>query len=206
MIVKPSIQFINNDSDPVLITDTGSIITALTGNAHFTTPAPTLAAMQTALTEFSTAVNDAVNGGVVLTAIKNTKRAVLAVLLRQLAAYVQVKCNGDMTILLTSGFPIQKPSRTPIGVLPAPTILAVTFGPRSGELAAQAQPMNGAAIFNWRVTADGAPTVVVQAAQTTAASVAFTGLTPGVVYNISANVVGSAGQSDWSDVATQMAV
>jgi len=48
--------------------------------------------------------------------------------------------------------------------------------------------------------------VGVTTAQTTPASNTFDGLTPGVVYNIEANVVGSAGPSDWSDPVPQMVV
>ena len=206
MIIKPSIQFLNYDSDAVLITNTGRILTGMTGNLHFATPAPGLAVVQTALAEFSTAVNDAADGGVALTAIKNAKRGVLVALLRQLASYVQVTCAGDMAVLLTSGYPIQKPQRTPIGVLPAPTNVVVTFGNRSGELSASAAPVTGAAIYNWRLTTAAAPNVVVQTAQTTAASNTFSGLTPGVVYTTEVNVVGSAGPSDWSDPVPQMAV
>ena len=202
MIVKPSISFLTTDSDALLITDTGGIITALTGNADY----PTLAAVQASLDAFVTAVADAANGGVTLTSIKNDKRAALVALLRELASYVQVACKGDLTILLSSGFPIQKPQRQPIGVLPAPTGLTVSLGSRTGELSASATPVPGAAIYNWRVTTAAQPNVLVQSAQTTAASNVFDGLTPGVVYNVQANAVGSAGPSDWSDPAPQMAV
>ena len=71
---------------------------------------------------------------------------------------------------------------------------------------ASAAPIAGAAIYNWRVTATTAPTVVVQSAQTTAASNIFDNLTPGVVYNVEANAVGSAGPSDWSDPVPLMVV
>jgi hypothetical protein len=206
MITKPSIQFLNYDSDALLITDTRGILTALTGNPHYLTPSPALAPVQTALDEFITAVADAANGGVTLTSIKNDKRAALVALLRALASYVQVACMGDLTILLSSNFPIQKPQRSPIGVLPAPGNLTVTLGARSGELNASAPPIPGAAIYNWRVTATTAPTVVVQSAQTTAASNIFDNLTPGVVYNVAANAVGSAGPSDWSDPVPHMAM
>jgi hypothetical protein len=64
----------------------------------------------------------------------------------------------------------------------------------------------GAAIYNWRLSAANAPTVVLQTAQTTAASNVFDNLTPGVVYNIEANAVGSAGPSDWSDAFPHMAM
>jgi hypothetical protein len=206
MIVKPSVSLLTADSDSVLVTDTENIVTSMTGNASFPTPSPTILEVTAAKDAFVTALADAAKGGVTLTAIKNAKRAALVALLRQLASYVQVTCNGDLTVLLSSGFPIQKPQRNPVGVLPAPSILKVSFGARTGELVASAAPVFGAAIYNWRVTTESAPDVVVQTAQTTAASNTFTGLTPGVVYKLDANVVGSAGPSDWSNPVSQMAV
>jgi hypothetical protein len=148
---------------------------------------------------------DAAGGGTLLTSVKNDKRAILVALLRQLASYVQVTANGDMSVLLSSGFPIQKPQRQPIGVLPAPLNLTVTLGSRTCELHANAAPVAGAAIYNWRLTTAAAPTVVVHSAQTTAANNTFADLTAGVVYNTSVNAVGSAGTGNWSDVVPQMA-
>ena len=130
----------------------------------------------------------------------------MAIPKRRRTAAVQAACGGDLTVLLTRGFPIQKPQRNPIGVLPAPSHLTVSFGARSGELNVSAAPLVGAAIYNWRVTTAPAPNVEVQAVQTTAAKNTFTGLTPGVVYQIEANAVGAAGPSDWSEPVTQMAV
>ena len=208
MIVKPSISFLITDSDAQLIVDVGSVITGLTGNASYTTPVPTLAAVTAALNAFTTAISDAeaAGGGVTLTATKNDRRADLVALMRELASYVQVTCKGDLTVLLSSGFPIQKPQRNPIGVLPAPSNLTVTLGMQTGELDAAVAPVFGASIYNWRISTAAAPSVVLQSAQTTAASNSFTGLTPGVVYNVEANAVGAAGPSDWSAPVPQMAV
>ncbi len=208
MIVKPYVSFVLTDSDAQLIVDVGGIITGLTGNASYPAPSPTLAAVTAALNAFTTAVNDAISngGGVVLTSAKNDRRAELVALIRELASYVQVTCKGDMTVLLTSGFPIQKPTRNPIGQLPVPSDLTVTLGTYTGQLDASATPVFGAAVYNWRLSTAAAPTVVVQSAQTTAASNTFTGLTPGVVYNAEVNAVGAAGPSDWSDPVPQMAV
>jgi hypothetical protein len=206
MIVKPSISFLNTDSDSQLIADTETITTAMDENPYFVLPSPSLAAISGAQAVMVTAMAAAADGGITLTAIKNAKRALLVALLRQLASYVEVTSNGDLTVLMSSGFPIQKPQRDPIGVLPAPSNLTVGFGARTGELHAVAKPLVGAAIYNWRVTTAAAPTVVVQTAQTTAASNTFTGLTPGVVYNIEVNALGSAGPSNWSDPVPQMAV
>lgn len=127
-------------------------------------------------------------------------------LVRLLAGYVHTTCNGDLAILLSSGFPTQKPQREPIGVLAAPSNLTVTFGPRSGELRATTAPVAGAAIYNWQISTAASPNTVVQTSQTAGANNTFTSLTPGVVYQITVNVVGSAGPSDWADPIQPMAV
>ena len=206
MIVKPSITFLNADSDANLVTDTGNIVASLTGNASYATPTPTLAAVTTALNAFSDAMAAAAGGGVVLTSEKNDRRAELVALMRNLASYVQVTCQGDLTVLLSSGFPIQKPQRNPVGTLPAPANLTVRLGVQSGALEAAVEPVFGASIYNWRLTTTTQPTVVVQSSQTTAARNTFTGLTPGVTYNAEVNVVGAAGPSNWSGPIPQMAV
>jgi fibronectin type III domain protein len=206
MVVKPSIQFLNTDSDALLITDTKPILTGMTGNPAYLDPDPKLPDVQVALDDFSTSLANAADGGLTLTSIKNDKRAALVALLRALANYVQVACNGDLTLLLSSGFPIQKPQRNPIGTLPAPVNLAVSLGPLSGQLNAAVPPVFGSSVYNWRLTTTTAPTVVLQSAQTTAGRTTFSGLTPGVVYVVQVNAVGAAGPSDWSQPVSQMAV
>jgi hypothetical protein len=104
------------------VEETG-IVAAMTGNAHYATPAPALADITTAVGAFTAAVADAVDGGKTLTAIKNERRAALVALMRQLASYVQATCNEDMAVLLSSGFPNQKPQREPFGVRAAPSNL-----------------------------------------------------------------------------------
>jgi hypothetical protein len=206
MIVKPSISFLTNDSDATLIKDVETILQAMTGNPHYGTPTPALAVVTAAWNDFVKAVADAAGGGVTLTSAKKDKRVALAALMRQLANYVQATCNGDMTVLLSSGFPTQKPSREPIGVLTPPSNLTVTFGARSGELRASAAPVAGAAIYNWQLSTAANPGQVIQSLQSTAASNTFSGLTAGVVYQVVVNAVGSAGPSDWTTPVPQMAV
>ena len=50
-------------------------------------------------------------------AIKRARLAELTSLVRQLANYVTATCNGDMVMMLASGFPHQKPMRERIGQL-----------------------------------------------------------------------------------------
>ena len=108
MIVKAAIGFLKSDSDDALVSNVQSAITGLTGNAVFQTPAPTLPTITSGLTAFMVAMADAVNGGTEMTSIKYTRRTELASLMRQLASYVTLTSDGDMTKLLSSGFPYQK--------------------------------------------------------------------------------------------------
>jgi hypothetical protein len=206
MIVKPSVSFLKNHADAKLIVTTGGILSAMTGNPHFPSPSPTLPVLASALNDFSTALANAADGGKALTAAKKARRAALAVLLRELAAYLQVACKGDLTALVSSGFPNHKPHRQPVGALPAPANVTITFGHRTGELSGSFSPVAGASAYNWRVTTATEPEVAVLSVQSTAASNTFTGLTPGVVYRVQANAVGAAGPSDWSVPVPQMVV
>jgi hypothetical protein len=206
MIIKPSISWITTDSDALFINDTSVILLALANNvAIYATPSPALPEIQTALDNFSTSVAATADGGPSATSKKNNLRLIVAGLLRQLASYVTVACKGDMTNLLLSGFPVQKPVRTPIGVLPAPQNLTVTNGMLKGGLDAAVNPVFGAATYNWTCTA-ATPGAVPVTGQSTAASYAFSGLTPGVSYTITASAVGAAGSSNWSSPVSQFAV
>src|SRR5438477_891236 len=170
MNVKPAIGFLTKDGDAQLDQDTETIIASMTGNANFPTPSPTLVVITTALSAFTIALADAADGGVEKTAIKNAKRAELVPLLRQLSSYVFATANGDMTKLLSSGFPAQKTTRSPIGPLPAPGTPFLSQGAVTGSLDASAGPVAGAYIYNWRLSLASKPSEFVKQLQTTAAS------------------------------------
>jgi hypothetical protein len=206
-LVKPAISWLTTDSDVLLINDIEVVLLGLTNNSTiYPTPAPTLASIQTALDNFSNAVAAAADGGRAATANKNNLRLILVGLVRQLASYVAVACQGDMTNLLLSGFPIQKPTRTPIGILPPPQNLTVTQGPLSGSLAAGVNPVFGASTYTWTCTPATPAGATPITSQSTAASYTFSGLTPGVAYTITANAVGAAGPSSWSKPVSEFAV
>ena len=206
MVVKPAIGFLTTDSDAQLVTDSQAIVTSMTNNQSYASPSPVLASVTTAINDFSVALNNAANGGTTLTAIKNTKRQALIAVLRHLASYVHVTSNGDMAALLSSGFPTQKPSRTPVGILPAPVPPVLQLGARSGDMTAYVTPIPNSYTYMWRLALDSAPSTYVQTVPTTAASITFSGLTPGQSYSVDVNAIGSAGPSDWSDTSVLMVV
>jgi hypothetical protein len=206
MRVKPAITFLHRVSNPTLLTSVGAILTCMTGNSFYPDPSPSLAEIAGSLSDFRAAFNAAAGGGKVLTAARNEPRKALVALVRNLAWYVQANCQGSLSILRSSGFPVQKPERQPVGKLPAPTNLTLSLGAHSGELDAQADPLPGAAIYNWRLAAATAPTVVLHTAQSTGASTTFGGLSSGTVYVAEVNAVATAGPTDWTRSAPQMVV
>lgn len=206
MIVKPAISWLNTDTDTELINDITVVILGVSNNPTvYAKPLPDIPTIQKALDDFSAGVAATADGGPSATSKKNNLRLIVTGLMRQLAGYVQTACGGDMTNLLLSGFPVQKPTRSPIGVPPAPSNPVLALGSRSGELDASVNPVFGASIYNWKLTSS-VPGAAVLTQQTTASYCTFTGLTPGATYTMTANVVGAAGPSDPCSPVPQMAV
>jgi hypothetical protein len=204
MIAKVSISFLTTDTDAELIVDSGRIISAMTGNAGYPTPTPTMAVVGAARNEFITAVNglDGSSGAV---ATRDVKRDALTALLRDLSLYVQQTCAGDLTLLLSSGYTAQK-QRQPAGQLSAPENLRLRRPELSGQLGARCNPNANAGSYQWRYATSAAPTVWTMADPTTSASTTLENLTPGTIYIVQVRAIGSAGPSDWSDPAMLMAV
>jgi hypothetical protein len=125
-------------------------------------------------------------------------------LVRQLAFYVQMACQGDLASLILSGFPTHKPVRQPVGQMPRPQGLVVKHGPQLGALTARVNPVPGAVNYNWRITAN-LPGAVPVIEQDTASTHTFSGLTGGVSYAIEVRVLGTAGLSDWTCPASLFA-
>src|ERR1035438_8502528 len=181
-IVKPSTSWLAPDSNALFINNTSVVLVAVAANVDiYKSPTPPLADVQTALDNFSDGVANAADGGKSAIAKRNNLRLILVGLMRQLANYVASACNGDMTNLLLSGFPTQKPTRQPVGVLPPPNNVTLTQGARSGEVVAKANPVFGASLYTWTLT-PATPGAAVLTAQTTATRDTFTGLTPGATH------------------------
>ncbi len=197
MKIKPAIGWLNIDSNEMLINNVSVVLKAQTDNiAIYTTPSPPLTEIQLALDDFSTAVH-LVNGGPVDTLNRNNLRLVLVNKVRLNAAYVTVACKGSMANLILSGFPPQKTNGQPIGPLPQPQGLTVSHGPQHGQMAVKFNPVFGASIYSYRMTAN-TPGAVPAVVQDTAANHLFSGLTAGVNYTFEVSASGAAGPSDWS--------
>ncbi len=206
MIVKASTGFLGTYSAYGIANQTDIILSAMTvAKGNFPTPSPTLPVIQTANDALKVSIMDAADGGRELIAIRRAKQTEVVSLMRQLAAYVTSTANGDMAMLISSGFPYQKPTRTRVGELPQPVTPKTQQGKVSGQMVATTSPIYGASSYNWRVALASAPNTYVRTGQTVGARNTFDGLTPGELYIVQVNAVGAAGTSDWS-VAGQLRV
>lgn len=209
MVVKASISEFNKATAEAVASRGDIVIEAWTKNADiFDKPVPDVLTLKTKNDLLKGAIisYETQGGGKIVAAAVTAQRADMVGLLRLGASYVTSRANGNMEILLKGGFPIQKPTRTPIGQLPAPEPPTLTRGKKSGQLDAATAPLYGGQAYIWRVALASSPAVYVQTAQTTAASAEFFDLTPGEIYNIEVLVIGSAGPSDFSKPGTLMAV
>ena len=124
-------------------------------------------------------------------------------MLRLLAGYVQINCNNDMALLLSSGFQAQNVNNAQVP-LTQPEGLAIKNG-TSGQLVARVNPVKNTSMYEGRAKADGdwLPSVFTGDSQ----HIIFDGLTPGKTYTVQARALGGlTGQSDWSDPSSHMAM
>jgi hypothetical protein len=123
MIVKVSLAFARL-TDAELDNFAHGVSTGMTGNTAFASPPVPMVNLNAAIVDFTAKVAAAQAGGPMDTAAKNTARQTLLGMLRQLATYVQMMCNNDDAVLLSSGFSAQGP-RSASTALEQPQSLSV---------------------------------------------------------------------------------
>lgn len=182
-------------TDDALAVQATTIVTDMTDNINFATPAPPLADVQAALTAYDTALAAAKGGGLQQTAEKNQCRHTLESVLSQLAAYVQANCNHNEAIALSSGFPLAKTPQ-PAGPLPKPENLKARLD-KPGAVALTVRPVPHAMSYLWKYKpAAGADW---QEILTTSARTAIQGLTSGQQYSFMVTAIGAHPSQTWSD-------
>lgn len=182
----------------------GEVIDGLTGNAAFPTPPVTVAALKTALTEFTEANAAQAQGGTAATALKDQKREALIDLLRTLANYVQGVASEDLAALLSSGFEAVSTTRTR-SPLEKPRVPEIRNG-ISTQLVLRMPPVRNARAYEVRYCST--PGEWKQGGLFTGArEMKINGLTPGTMYTLQVRAIGgSTGYSDWSDPVQHMSL
>ena len=133
-----------------------TIITAMTGNANFATPNPTLASVTTLKTAAATkiaAYNTALAAAATALSDRDTAVAALGAALTQLAAYVENITAGDPVKIESAGMAVRN-TPAPIGPMPQVQSLAAMASEFDGALDLSWAPVRGAITYEVHTSVD----------------------------------------------------
>lgn len=178
------------------------VVNGMENNPNFPDPPAELAQAKKLLPEYQNAVADAKGRDAVKVSNKKDRKAELVTLLTVIAAYVTRICNGDRTMLLSSGFAISGEKVDE----PMPVIqkLDVELGP-PGVVTTRIKRVAGARAYMHQYTTE-APTseTVWISAGNTQAHHTFSGMKSGVKYWFRVVALGDAGQTVYSPVESRI--
>ena len=186
---------------------TNQIITAMTGNANFTTPNPSLASVTTLKNTATTKV--AAQKAAQLAALQATNDRdvalnALTTALGLLALNVESTSGGDAVKIQSAGMTVKSPA-TPQTVPTQVLNLAVSNSDNEGELDAQWDPVRSAKTYQVQISPD--PITTTSWRDVTPSSVSKTvieGLTSGTRIWVRVRAINKKGQGPWSDPATKI--
>lgn len=182
------------------------MVTAMTGNAAFPTPNPTLAhvtaSIDAAEADYANA-QAAKQAAITGTAVSHDSIAVMVAELQKLASHVQSVASDEQTVLSAGMFVAG--AGGPLMQATPPGAVAATQGDHDGTMDIHYDGQK-ARSYVIEISLDP-PTATswTHAAVSTKSSVTITGLTSGTRYWFRVAAVTSSGQSAWSDPATKIA-
>jgi hypothetical protein len=179
----------------VLVSVAPAIVLAMTGNAAFPSPLPSLTAVTAAANDLSAAEATAKARTKGAIATRNQKRAALLTLLEQLRAYVQTVADADReraaNLIQSAGMNVRK-------VVPRPKrIFLAKQGSISGAVTLEAASAGHRASYEWGASPDAGKTWL-PLPPTLQAKTSTTGLTPATTYLFRYRWVSKGGAADWS--------
>jgi hypothetical protein len=181
---------------------------ALTGNASFPTPTPSLAALSAAADNLQTAHDEAMAArqeSKNKTAVQNQREDELDDTLTRLAGYVSSVSGSNEALVTSAGMNFEQP-KTPSGAAATPQSFAATTGDSDGEIDLSWNSVAGAQSYVVEQSLQAPPAASWTHVQTTTkSSHTVTGLTSGTRYYFRVAAVSPGGQSGWSDISTRIA-
>ena len=182
-------------SVPALISVAKAIIAAMTGNASFPAPEPTLAAVGQALNELEAAEAAALARAKGAATARNQKRTALVAVLELLKAYVQKMADLNFetaaTVIQSAAMVVRKvPVRTK-------RVFTAKQGTVSGSVTLITASAARRASYDWEYSSDGGVTWQLLPS-TLQAKTSLTGLKAGSSYSFRYRAIVKAGAQDWS--------
>jgi hypothetical protein len=181
-----------------------SIVTGMTGNAHFPTPIPALDTVTAQINELETAQLAALSGGPEDTANMHVKRQALELSLRALATYVETVANSNPAeaeaIVLSAGLTVK------VRTLPKTMDFEAATTRNPGEIAVSKRHENRAFFIVQMTTTPEEESSWTTIHSGTRGRVVKSGLRSGLRYHFRASVLDKNGQRPWSEVKSALAL
>lgn len=205
----PKVKLNTKDlSVPEKIARARQIVAAMTGNANFPAPQPTLAQIIAGIDELQTAYDDAHAArqeAKARTTALNEKEETLDRTLSQMTAYVESIAGDDVEKIQSAGLDVRS-TASPSGTLSAPESLNASQGDMEGEIDLHWDRVERARSYVIEQSADPATDVSWKhAAVSTRSQATIDGLTSGAKYWFRVAAVSPQGQSGWSNPAVKIA-
>ena len=194
-----------NMSPDDIVSLANQIKTAMTGNANFPSPNPTLTALATAITTATTKVA-AQAAAKQATDDRDAAIAELCALLTSLADHVSNVSGGDPVKIESAGMGVKAPN-APIGALGQVQNLSISAGDSVGRLNLQWDPVRG--VTNYEIQSSTDPNVASgwKLVDTSGSSrLSMDGLTSGqkLWFRVRAKAPKKVNDGPWSDPATKV--
>lgn len=191
-----------NDTD--LLAFSLPVHDAFVANPTVVTTCPVTAAqLASANQDFSAKLAATKQGGTTATLDKETSRAALLVLLREIAAWLEGKALGNVDLITQLAFASATRAKHPQTQLAKPELKHI-LNELTTQLKLRASPVTNAHSYEVQSrTGSGAWTAA--GTFTQARAIVVPNLTPGTVYEFRVRAIGgSTGYSDWSDPVSHM--
>ena len=190
------------ERDTELTSTVTHVVEEMTDNPDFPDAPKELEEMRVLLPNYQKAVADAKTRSKVSVSRKKDLKKQMVGLLTVLAAYVTRKCNGDRTMLLTSGFPISgEKGERPLAAIEK---LEVELGP-PGIITTRVKRLGGCRAYAHQYATE-APTSSTSwhSEMSTQSEYTFSGLQTGRTYWLRVVALGSVGQRVYSPVESRI--
>ena len=190
------------DRDSDLTTSATRVDEGMDGNPYFPDPPAALAELKKLLPEYPVAVANAMGRDTMKVSVKKDMKAKIVGYLTELDAYVTAKCNGNRTMLISSGFYISGEK----GEAAEPTIskLDVELGPPGIITTRIKRVANTRAYFHQYATEPPTSATSWHSETTLQASCTFSGLQSGKTYWLRVAILSSTGTMVYSPIESRI--
>jgi len=195
-------------SEPDFLVKAENIVTAMTGNSHYSEPwppqAPTLAELTLAMNTYKKDYHAGITRDTVKIAQRVSSRKILTDLLKRLPSYLEFIAQGDVSMLATTGYDLRKDvvHSTGNAILQAPSDFKVSHGTKKGTLNIHTALLADAGSYEVQI-AQGDPNVEANwqhaMSSLTCTQILLEDLIPTQIYWIRIRGIGRNGSGAWAE-------